>query len=741
MSKKISVYLFLSLFALLFTQCQESPNPKFSISTDEFILQPGFSISAIAAEPLLEAPVAMTFDTQGRIWAVELPGYMRDIDGADENAPDGKIVILTDENQDGIMDNRTVFLDSLIAPRTLLHAYGGLLYSKETSLWWAKLEGDKIVNEVLVDSLYVVGGNIEHQPNGLLYNIDNWIYSARSKARYRLKNGEWLREATSFRGQWGLSADEEGRLFYNNNSLPLATDDFMPNQVIQNEYQKVNYSVYNAIATDARLHLYQATAVNRGYLEDVLDEEGKVKEFTSACSPLVVTGSLFPPKENQSVLVCAPEGNLLKRYTLRGEKRMKIAVSVYENTEFLISKDETFRPVNLYNAPDGSVYILDLRKGVIQHRAYMTNYLREKILEKGLDSIVGKGRIYRIASKENSEFRPKDFSNLKEEELLKMLSSTLAYERNFAQQQLVFKQVKSAIPELEKIALNVANSYAQLHAIWTLEGLDALNENLILQLMDIENESLIKEQIIRFSANILNDEGKILDYYAKILAQNDTKLNRQVALRLGSRKSSRAEEILLDLAEESRNEPVLSEAIISGLLGNEAKFLKQLKILKEPDSLSNFLTKVIANRADKQVMAPQLPKKTNKDERTAGFELYSVYCAACHGMDGHGKDKLAPPLLNSEYIDGSKERLGMLLLNGVQGPITVNGKRYDLGLAMPGLKDNSTLTDKDIFSLMVFVRNSFSTSNERIEEEDVAVWREASKGKKELFTEEELLKL
>ncbi|MGK0365427.1 MAG: mono/diheme cytochrome c family protein [Saprospiraceae bacterium] len=713
----------------------------FKIPTDEFILQPGYSISGVAAEPLLQVPVAMTFDAQGRIWAVELPGYMRDIDGADEHAPDGKIVILTDEDNDGVMDNRTVFLDSLIAPRTLLHAYGGLLYSKETSLWWAELENDKIISEVLVDSLYVVGGNIEHQPNGLFYNIDNWIYSSRSKARYRLKDGEWLREPTSFRGQWGLSGDENGRLYYNNNSLPLATDNFMPNQVIQNKYQKVNYSLSNRIATDARLYLYQATAVNRGYLEDVLDEEGKVQKFTSACSPLVVTGNLFAHENNQNVLVCAPEGNLLKRYTLRKEKGLKIAEPVYENSEFLISKDETFRPVNLYNAPDGSVYILDLRKGVIQHRAYMTSYLREKILEKGLDTIVGKGRIYRITSDENLEFIPHDFSNLKEVELLKMLTSSFPYERNFAQQQLVFRQSKNTIQELEKITLDATNPYGQLHAIWTLEGLNALSEKLISQLMDTSNDPLIQEQVIRFSANASLDTDKVLNYYSNVLKQNDSNLNRQIALHLGKIELPRAEKMLFDLAENNRNEPVLAEAVISGIEGKEVDFLKRLKSLKQPDSLSNFLTQVIANRITKKTMTPELPKKTTKDKRTAGFELYSVYCAACHGMDGYGKDKLAPPLVNSEYISGSKERLGMLLMNGVQGPITVDGKRYDLGLAMPGLKDNSALTDKDILSLMIFIRNSFSFSNEKIIEEDVGTWREMSKGKKEFFTEEELMKL
>lgn len=738
MAKKLIFFISIVFF---FTQCQINTESNSSISLEEFILPAKYTISSIATEPLLQAPVAMTFDAKGRIWAVELPGYMRDIDGAEEHAPDGKIVILTDENKDGIMDNRTVFLDSLIAPRTLLHAYGGLLYSKETSLWWAKLEGDKIVEEVLVDSLYVVGGNIEHQPNGLFYNIDNWIYSSRSTARYRLKDGEWLREATSFRGQWGLSGDEKGRLYYNNNSLPLATDYFMPNQVIQNEYQKIDYSVYNAIATDARLHLYQATAVNRGYLDDVLDEEGKVQEFTSACSPLVVTGNLFAHENNQNVLVCAPEGNLLKRYTLREEKGEMIAEPVYDDSEFLVSKDETFRPVNLYNAPDGSVYILDLRKGVIQHRAYMTSYLREKILEKGLDSIVGKGRIYRISSEENSEFMHRDFSNLTKEELLEMLSSTLAYERNFAQQQLIFKQSKGIVPELERMALDTMNSYGQLHAIWTLEGLNGLSENLILKLMDIPIEPLIQEQIIRFSTGFISDSKRILDYFDAILKNDNSNLNRQIALQLGKINIPQSEKSLTNLAEKKRNDPILSEAIISGVAGNETEFLKQLKPSTEADSLSSFLKRVIENKENKQVMTPQLPKKTTKDERTAGFELYSVYCAACHGMDGYGKDKLAPPLVNSEYVNGSKKRLGMLILNGVQGPITVDGKRYDLGLAMPGLKDNASLKDEDIFALMIFIRNSFSFSNERINEEDVAIWREMSKGKKELFTEEELMKL
>ena len=470
--------LLLLLFISVLQSCSKTKSSQ--ITTDEFILKEGYEIEIIATEPLLNAPLAMTFDEKGRIWAVELPGYMRDIEGSDENAPDGKIVILTDNDNDGVMDERQVFMDSLVAPRTILHAYGGLMYSNGTSLWWVKLDDTKIVKQVLVDSLYVVGGNIEHQPNGLLYNIDNWIYSARSNVRYRFYRGEWLREPTSSRGQWGISADVNGRLYTNNNSVAIVTDHMMPNQLLQNPYQKPHFGTNQDIAENKNLYGYQATAVNRGYQEGVLDSTGKIKTLTSACSPLVYTGNLLGDDFFQNVFVCAPEANLVKRYILNEENGIKTATSAYEDSEFLVSKDETFRPVNLYNAPDGSMYILDLRKGVIQHRAYMTSYLREKILNKGLNTINGRGRIYRVVSTENKTNKATSFNEV---ESVEMLASTLTYERNFAQQQLIFKNAVSEKEAIEKIALNNKKPYGQLHAIWTLEGLDVFDENLWIKLI------------------------------------------------------------------------------------------------------------------------------------------------------------------------------------------------------------------------------------------------------------------
>src|SRR5680860_1708026 len=111
------------------------------------------------------------------------------------------------------------FLDSLVMPRALALAYGGLLYAEPPNLWFVDIENDRPGKRTLIDSLYAPKGNPEYQPNGLVANIDNWIYNAKLPYRYQLKNAKWLKEPTSVRGQWGITQDNFGRLYYNDMSL------------------------------------------------------------------------------------------------------------------------------------------------------------------------------------------------------------------------------------------------------------------------------------------------------------------------------------------------------------------------------------------------------------------------------------------------------------------------------------------------------------------------------------------
>ena len=728
----------LTSFSLLLISCQEKPTKN--IDTSEFILQEGFNIELVAAEPLLNSPVAMQFDNDGRIWVVELPGYMRDIDGTDEEFPDGKIVILSDEDGDGRMDQRTIFLDSLIAPRTLLFAYNGLLYSENTNLWWTPIKNDQPVNQVLVDSLYVIGGNIEHQPNGLLYNLDNWIYSAKSNARYQLKDGKWIKEATTPRGQWGLTADDEGRLFYNDNSNPLIGDFMMPNVLIENKYQKINHGYRQQIATDRRVFPIQATAVNRGYEEGVLDENEKLATFTSSCGPLIYRGHNFPEEYYGNAFVCGPEANLIKRYILKKEGVKITAQPAYEGKEFLVSTDETFRPVNLYNGFDGALYIVDLRKGIIQHRAYMTSYLREKILKKGLEKTTGIGRIYRVVSNQES-LSSNNFNLLeKQQDLLDLFWHRNGEIRIRAQQELVNNAENILLDNFDHLVSGrVTVPIGKNHAIRAYDAMGIFQKSNHIISGNKYKFAESYNQAILINSETDGSATSKLELISKGLALNSAYTDLIIATAMGKINDNESDKIWLELADKYKDNPVFCEALISGISGREEYFLNEINHLKN-ESIYKLLFQTTKNKKNNEIKKPQILTSTFLDNRTAGFQLYNTYCLSCHGYDGKGNNNLAPPLHPSEYVTGPKEKLIALVLQGLKGPVKVNGKTYDMNLVMPGIKNNPELTDKKIADLITFIKNSFTQNPEWLEAETVTEIREKLKGNEEMFTAESLNK-
>ena len=736
MNQKLTIVCFLALTALI--ACQEQ---KSSISTDEFLLKEGFKIALIAAEPLLDSPIAMEEDAEGKLWVVEMPGYMRDINASEEAKPDGKIIILEDTDKDGTMDKRTVFLDNLVMPRAISLVYGGLLYTDAPKLWWTAIkDGQPHGTPVLVDSLYVVGGNIEHQPNGLLYNLDNWIYSAKSQVRYQRKNGKWIKEVVGHRGQWGIGADDEGRLFYNSNSIPIEVDFNTPKQLRENPFFKPKKTYNNRLDANRRVYPYQATAVNRGYNKGVLDSLGMLNQFTSACGPVVYRGDQFPADFQGNAFVCAPEVNLIKRYLISEENGRLIGKQAYADSEFLISKEESFRPINLYNSLDGAMYIVDLRKGIIQHRAYMSNYLRELILERGLDKITGIGRIYKITTTHPSNESKIDFSQFTATatDFVKLLQHPSGQLRSFAQKQLIFGNHEAATATIKKIALDTTSQYGQIHALWTLEGLGKLDIDLLIKVSEKSSSPIVFKQVLQLAKLFKKDEPKLLPVFEKAIALNAPKVDLQLANTLGHFAIGKSRTYLGTLADKYADEPIFVDAMISGLAGMEPVFLKEMNSKYPNSKLVSSLKETIENQKNNDLQLPTVPTKEYLDSRTLGAKNYEMYCATCHGIDGKAADGLAPPLYESEYIKESAEKLILISLNGMQGPVTVKGKLYDTGAIMPGVRHNPALNDKDLAALLRFIVNGLASSGPRISESLVKKLRAQTANQEELFTEESL---
>lgn len=678
----------------------------------EFTVADNHTIELVAAEPDVILPVAMVEDSRNRLWVVEMPGYMRDIDGSDEQIPDGRIVILTDSDKDGRIDSRKIFIDSLENPRAICLINDGVLYSDGIQLKWSKIQNDSAKNTIVVDSFYVIGGNIEHQPNGLLYNLDNWIYSAKSNVRYRFLNGEWKKEATTFRGQWGISMDKLGRLVYNHNSAPLISDKTLPNQNFGNPFLELKYSTGKYLTEDMRIYPTQATTVNRGYLAEVLDSTGKVINYTSACAPHLYYGNAMDNKFQNSAFVCAPEGNLISNYYYDAETQT--ATRILEKKEFLVSNDESFRPVNLMTGFDGSLYIVDMRKGIIQHSAYMSSYLREKIKAKGLDKINGNGRIYRVNNNTNKT-APPNTHNLSSEDLMNLFFSDNLQLRIFAQKELIFRNDKNDLAALINIALFSDNPISQVHALWTLEGVQQMSLQFLLELTEKTNNPDLLAHIIALSKSFKFKKVHFQKLYSKSLALDSEHLDFLLASAIGQIPD--LEHYWIELARKYATNPVLCEALTISISGRESYFLSKLDPEKNK-ILTALLHEVIDNKKSNNIQTPVLIEKPYDDDRTNGLKKFKLYCVSCHGHDGKGLKNQAPSLIESKIVDGEESIIASIILNGY------STDKSDYKIPMPAYKADPNLTDQDIVDIISYLKSTFTSDWNSLTIEEVEALRQ-----------------
>ncbi|MEL6989246.1 MAG: hypothetical protein AAGK97_15650, partial [Bacteroidota bacterium] len=396
------------------------------------------------------------------------------------------------------------------------------------------------------------------------YNIDNWIYSAKSNARYQRKHGTWIKEATSFRGQWGIAADQFGRLVYNHNSAPLIGDKTLPNVLLDNPYLKIRKNVNHYYTNDMRLYPIQATAVNRGYEKGVLDEDGKLKNFTSACSPIIYLSDGLSETMNGDGFVCAPEANLISHYEINHIDQM--ATKDSSLTEFLVSTDETFRPVALNIGYDDALYIVDMRKGIIQHSAYMSSYLREKILAKKLDQVTAKGNIYRVKNQYES-LNKVDLASITD--LPALLLSQNRSLRIWAQQKIIDSESIniSIIDALKAIAMDTENPIAALHAWWTLDGLESISSDLINKLASKKLNSAFAIGMLPLLKNAFIDEQSNANDFDIIFRKLLSLQNDAVDIQLASifSHSIAFEEEWWQLANRYKEDEALNEALLVGV--------------------------------------------------------------------------------------------------------------------------------------------------------------------------------
>lgn len=714
------------------------------LSPQEFIdftyLEKGFELQLVAAEPQIIAPTAMVFDHKNRIWAVEMTGYMPDIDGQGEDSPNGKIIILEDKNKDGYYETRKVFLDSLVLPRAIALVGKGILVAEPPYLWHYDIVNDKPSNKTLIDNEYASGDNPEHQTNGLLRALDNWIYNAGGDKRYKKHKNVWIIERTQLRGQWGITQDDEGRLYYNNNSQNLLGDYFLPSLGNNNPNLQQTIGFNQRIVNDNRTYPSRPTpGVNRGYANSVLDDSLRLTSFTAACGPLIYRGNLFSEDYYQNSFVAEPAANLIKRNILNFDSITTKGKQAYQNKEFLASDDERFRPVSLYNGPDGALYIVDMYRGIIQHKLFLTNYLKSEIEDRNLDQPLNCGRIYKVVPK-GTKSKMKVIPN-DPKKIVQLLKSNNSWTREIAQQLLVDKGALEVVPILKQKLTKPKNIHEYRHSLWTLVGLNKISDTEIIE--QILRESSPEKLIHLYTAiNSIPKDVNTKNIIKKTINLCDNeKIAHYIAYRLNIFEKKDADVIMNKILLNFPESKSLAQAIISNAFQKEDELYNRIN---RDSSLKNtaLLTELI--KVQKNIIDAQNVSKDQElyKKYARGVNLYQSTCQPCHGKDGNGIEFLAPPLNNSEWVIGDKENLISIVLYGMSGPITVNKKLYktpEISGEMPGIVNNQELVDADLALLLSYIRNNWNNQASDVHLNDIKKVKEKWKDREIPFTEKELL--
>jgi len=554
---------------------------------------------------------------------------------------------------------------------------------------------------------------MEHQPNGLVWAMDNGIYSTYYDYRLRFgANGEAIKESIPVNGgQWGLTQDDWGKVWFVNAGNETGPVHFQ---------QHIIYGQFSAPGE----HIGQYKVVwPIAHMPDTQGGPGQLRpddtlnHFTATSGQDIFRGDRLPADLRGNLLFAEPVGRLIRRTLITVDDGITRLANAYEDqhSEFIRATDPLFRPVNMITAPDGTLYIVDMYRGIIQQANWTRkgSYLREQIEAHDLQKEIGRGRIYRLR---HEGFEPGPKPHMLDEtpaEWVQHLSHPNGWWRDTAQKLLVLRRDLSVVPALEKLATSdAADPRPRLHALWTLEGLSALEDKLILRALKA-TEPQVRMAGLRLAELHVGAKPKagapLVVALRGALRDADPRVAIQAMLSVRRAGLPDAQKVIRATAEASSSAGVYA---INEQLWDEAK------------------------NEDPQII--RLLGVNGLKSYRSGSTLYNSVCFACHGSDGRGAPMpaaegrtIAPSLAGSPRVLGDERATIAILLHGLQGE--VNG--VDYGAPMVPMNSYS---DAELAGVLTYIRNSFGNRAPAVEAAAVAARRAADAGHANYWTLAEL---
>ena len=672
-----------------------------------FLLPPGYRMELVLSEPDITEPVAMAFDGNGRLYVAEMNTYMKEIDGKDQHTPKSRVSVHWSSRNDGVFDQHRVFADNLMLPRLLLPIHDGVLIGETDTndiFLYRDTDGDGVSDEKR--SVYEGGprgGNLEHQPSGLTWGIDNWLYMANNSYRLRWQDGKLIKQDIPGNGgQWGASQDDHGKLWVVNAGGERGPVNFQQH-VLYGQFQTPDqFEPDFAIVWPAMGLLdYQG---GPGKSRD----DNTLNHFTATCGGEIYRGHRLPAELRGNLFFGEPVGRLVRRSTIEVKDGLTILHNPHPKSEFLRSTDACFRPIDMKTAPDGTLFVCDMYRGIIQEGNWTRegSYLRKVILKHGMEKVIDRGRIWRLV---HDSMAPEPAPALHEAtpaQLVEALAHPNGWQRDTAQKLLVLRGEKSIVPALAVMAKGHAEPLARIHALWTLEGLGALTVDQVRAAM-ADSVPEVRHAAIRASeTHLLAGDTTLIPDIKTLATDSDASVAIQAMLTARQMKWKEA-----------------------------SPFINQTALTSASKGVKTMASQILTNRTEFH----RSFTGAEKAQLIHGQTIFQELCYTCHGLDGKGMTiagtepplTLAAPLSGSEIVLGSRDGVILAVLHGVTGPI--KGKTYQGQMIPMGNND-----DKWVADVISYVRNSFGNSAACVTPADVARVRSETKERTTPWTESEL---
>lgn len=593
-----------------------------------FKVAPGFRLELVAHEPLVVDPIAMSFDEDGRLFVVEMRDYSEQ--GEDKL---GRIRLLTDDNGDGKFDSSTVYAEGLSWPTAVCCWNGGVFVAAAPDLWFCKdTNGDGRAE--VQEKIFTGFGrsNVQGLVNTLLWGPDNRIHGATSSSGASLTRVDSTAKpdekplvlsgrdfsfdprtydlrAESGGGQHGMSFNDWGEKFVSSNSDHLQMIVCEDRYLARNPFYAAPSPRISIAADGGQADVFRASAVEpwrivrtrlrvSGVTPGIIEGGGKpAGYFTGATGVTIYRGSASP-----ELYGCAIVGdvgsNLVHRKKLEPNGLTYIGRRIDEKSELIASTDNWFRPVQFANGPDGTLYIADMYREVIEHPASLP-----PVIKKHLDLTSGRdrGRIYRLVPEGFKQPRVPQLSGATAAELVQSLTENNAWQRETAERLLYGRQDRSAVGELNSlIDIDDSPPTARVAALTALAGLQTLSTNVVLEALRSNNTPTCV-QALRCSEALLDDPA-IVEQLCSIGDAIDVRVRFQLALTLGNLRDGRRIATMVRLLRASGNEPWIASAVMTGMRDDAGELLTAIahdQKLRE-FAIGNAMMEQLAQQIGKQ---------------------------------------------------------------------------------------------------------------------------------------------